>query len=84
MCPLICSRDNLPNTVLEAMACGNPVVGFADMVRNGVYGLMVVATDVGALAGPIGDLLNAVPDGRAWGKCAERPKTTPVDPQVRR
>ena len=62
---VICSlQDNLPNTVLEAMACGVPIVGFAvggipDMVRNGVSGLTVAATDVDALAVAISDLLNA-------------------------
>jgi glycosyltransferase involved in cell wall biosynthesis len=41
---VICSlQDNLPNTVLEAMACGVPVVGvnaggIPDMVRNGITG----------------------------------------------
>jgi glycosyltransferase involved in cell wall biosynthesis len=39
-------QDNLPNTVLESIACGTPVVGFnvggiPDMVRNGVTGLLV-------------------------------------------
>jgi glycosyltransferase involved in cell wall biosynthesis len=60
----ICSlQDNLPNTVLEAIACGIPVVGFAiggipDMVRNGVNGLTVPATDVDALAEAICQVLN--------------------------
>jgi glycosyltransferase involved in cell wall biosynthesis len=39
-------QDNLPNTVLEALACGTPVIGFdtggiPDMVRPGVTGLLV-------------------------------------------
>ena len=60
----ICSvQDNLPNTVLEAMACGIATVGTAaggipDMVRNGVNGLTVDATDVGGLADSITGLLN--------------------------
>ena len=38
-------QDNLPNTVLEAMACGRRVVGFRiggipDMVRDGENGLL--------------------------------------------
>jgi len=60
----ICSmQDNLPNTVLEAMACGIASVGTAvggipDMVRDGVNGLTVAATDAGALADAITGLLN--------------------------
>jgi glycosyltransferase involved in cell wall biosynthesis len=46
--------DNLPNTVMEAMSCGTPVVGFEvggvpDMVRNGVSGFVVPRGDTCAL-----------------------------------
>jgi glycosyltransferase involved in cell wall biosynthesis len=46
--------DNLPNTVMESMSCGTPVVGFEvggvpDMVRNGVSGFVVPKGDTGAL-----------------------------------
>lgn len=48
-------QDNLPNTVLESMACGTPVVGFdvggvPDMVRHEQTGLIAPVGDVAALA----------------------------------
>ncbi len=44
-------QDNLPNTVLEALACGTPVIGFdvggiSDMVRPGISGALVPAGDI--------------------------------------
>jgi len=47
-------QDNLPNTALEAMACGLPIVAFAtggvpDMVRDGEEGWVVPPGDVAAL-----------------------------------
>jgi glycosyltransferase involved in cell wall biosynthesis len=62
-------QDNLPNTVMEALACGTPVVGFAvggipEMVRTGVTGLVVLPLDVRALrSGIIRILLDT--EGRA-------------------
>jgi len=55
-------HDNSPNTVLESMACGIPVVGFEtggipDMVRDGVTGSLVPRNDVAALRGAIEDLI---------------------------
>ena len=55
-------QDNSPNTVLEAMACGIPVVGFEtggvpDMVRDGVTGLLAPCHDVVALRAAIEDLI---------------------------
>jgi len=51
-------EDNLPNTVIEAMACGTPVVGFdcggiPDMVRSGKTGLLAPVGDVESLANAI-------------------------------
>jgi glycosyltransferase involved in cell wall biosynthesis len=56
-------QDNQPQTVLEALACGTPVVGFAvggipDMVRPGVTGLLAPPQDVVALRSAIRELLH--------------------------
>jgi glycosyltransferase involved in cell wall biosynthesis len=55
-------QDNSPNTVLESMACGIPIVGFEtggvpDMVREGVTGLLAPCNDVAALRAAIEDLI---------------------------
>ena len=55
-------QDNLPNTVLESIACGTPVVGFdvggiPDMVRPGITGLLAPAQDSEALSAAIVELL---------------------------
>jgi len=56
-------QDNLPNTVMESMACGTPVVGFhvggiPDMVRNDITGLLVPSEDVSALQDAIISIFN--------------------------
>ena len=56
-------QDNLPNTVLEAMACGTPIIGvgvggIAEMVRNGLNGVTVPRADAGALSAAVRDLLD--------------------------
>jgi glycosyltransferase involved in cell wall biosynthesis len=56
------TQDNLPNTVLESMACGTPVAAFAaggipDVVRPGVTGLLASPGDVAGLRAAILELL---------------------------
>ena len=56
-------QDNLPNTVLEAMACGVPAVSFnaggtTDLVRPGITGYLAPAFEVPAFASAIIELLN--------------------------
>ena len=48
-------RDGIPNVLVEAMACGTPVVttgvsGIPELVADGVNGLVVPPDDAGALA----------------------------------
>lgn len=48
-------EDNLPNTMIEALACGTPVVAFAvggipDVIRDGVNGRLVATRDTTELA----------------------------------
>jgi glycosyltransferase involved in cell wall biosynthesis len=55
-------QDNLPNTVLESIACGTPVVGFAvggipDLVRPGQTGLLAKPGDALDLRRAITELL---------------------------
>ena len=57
-------QDNLPNTVMESMACGTPTVGFdvggvADMVRPGMNGILVPPGDARSLGEQMIALLNA-------------------------
>ena len=56
-------EDNQPNTVLESMACGTPVVGFnvggiQEMVEHGRTGLLAPAGDVQQLTQAIEHLLD--------------------------
>ncbi len=55
-------QDNLPNTMLEAMSCGTPVIGFAtggipDFVKDGYTGRLAAVKDTRHLATTILDCL---------------------------
>jgi glycosyltransferase involved in cell wall biosynthesis len=56
-------EDNLPNILLEAMACGTPAVAFGvggipDIVRPGATGFLATAGDVRSLRDAIAVILN--------------------------
>lgn len=55
-------EDNLPNTIMEALACGTPVVGFAvggipDMVEHKINGMLATPHDPNELAEGIAYIL---------------------------
>jgi hypothetical protein len=71
-------EDNLPNTILESMSCGTPVVAFhvggvPDMITDGVNGLLVKAFDTQKMGEAIVSLLVDPEKRSAMGKaCRER------------
>lgn len=59
--------DNLPNTVVESLCCGTPVIGFPiggmpDMIANGENGLLTSEISVKALVKTIEEFLSNIED----------------------
>lgn len=72
--------DNLPNTAVEAMACGTPVAAFRigglpDIVEDRVNGRIVQPFDVDALAAAVAELLQ---DADSRGRMAARSREAVV------
>ncbi len=73
--------DGLPNTLMEALASGTPVVasavaGIPDVVRDGDNGLLFPEGDAVALAAALEDLLAHPDRRRAIGAAARRDAET--------
>lgn len=67
-------EDNLPNTMVEAIACGTPVVGFEtggipDLVLPGISGLIVPTGDAEGLAGALAEILASCPSESLRESC---------------
>jgi glycosyltransferase involved in cell wall biosynthesis len=67
-------EDNLPNTMLEAMSCGTPVIAFSmggipDIVQDGITGRIVPEVDPQQMAQAI---LDGIGDRDLWQQMEEK------------
>ena len=70
-------EDNLPNTMLEAMSCGTPVVAFdvggiPEGVKNGETGQLVPSGDVRQMGKAILSLISNPEQRKAMGKACRK------------
>jgi glycosyltransferase involved in cell wall biosynthesis len=70
-------RDGVPNVIVEAMACGVPIVstrvgGISEVVGSGINGLLVAEHDSGAIAACLEELLNDAGRRRSLGAVGAR------------
>lgn len=70
-------RDGIPNVLVEAMACGLPVVsttagGIAELITSGVDGFLTTPGDVADIAQQIATLLDSRELRRRMGAAARR------------
>jgi glycosyltransferase involved in cell wall biosynthesis len=74
---LASSREGMPNVVLEALACGTPVLatavgGVPEIVSEPAAGVLMTSRDAAALVGAYRTLCASVPDRTATRRHAER------------
>jgi len=74
---LLSLEDNLPNTMLESLACSTPVVAFAaggipDFVINGETGALAPVGDVGAFGAQLADIIGDDARREALGKAGRK------------
>ena len=80
-------RDGVPNVLVEAMACGLPVVatrtgGVPEIVRDGHNGLLVKPRDVPGIAAALATLLTDPRRRRVMGRAARRTVEADYDVDV--
>jgi glycosyltransferase involved in cell wall biosynthesis len=77
-------RDGVPTVLVEAMACGAPVVsttvaGITELVTHDYDGLLAAPHDVEGIAAALAALLDDDPKRRALGAAARRTVTEHFD-----
>lgn len=80
-------REGLPRTLVEAAACGLPLIttdvpGCREVVKDGVDGLLVPVKDGDALAGAIRRMQDDPARARDWGDAARRKARAEFDERI--